>query len=129
MLTYNEDLDTGSEPAAAAFTVQVDGADGPTVSDVSVSGMQVTLTLATAVGVHGYQRDGELRGALIEPGAGRIGHRRVEPCRRGGDEQHDRHLHRPPLVGDDDCRRSIPWREGCGSVLFGALLYEPLTVF
>ena len=49
MLTYNEDLDTNSAPAADAYTVQVDGAAGPAVSSVSVSGATVTLTLAPAV--------------------------------------------------------------------------------
>ncbi len=48
-LTYAEDLDTNSVPAADAFEVDVDGADGPTVSSVAVSGNTVTLTLATEV--------------------------------------------------------------------------------
>ena len=49
VLTYGEDLDTGSVPAASAFVVDVVGADNPTVSGVAVDGNTVTLTLATAV--------------------------------------------------------------------------------
>ena len=44
-LTYDEPLDTGSTPAASAFTVRVAGT-ARTVSDVSVAGRAVTLTLA-----------------------------------------------------------------------------------
>ena len=47
-LAYDEALDGGSEPASGAFTVTVGGA-GRTVSDVSVSGSSVALTLDTAV--------------------------------------------------------------------------------
>ena len=48
VLTYAEDLDTGSTPAASAYAVTVDGtAAAP--SSVSVSGRTVTLTLAAAV--------------------------------------------------------------------------------
>ena len=47
VLTYNEDLDTNSEPAASDFTVTVAGTD-VTVSDVEVSGAEVTMTLGTA---------------------------------------------------------------------------------
>ena len=43
-LTYGEALDGGSEPALGDFTVTV-GGSGRTVSDVSVSGSVVTLTL------------------------------------------------------------------------------------
>ena len=46
-LTYGEALDTGSVPAAGAFTVRVAGATR-TVSSVSVAGSTVTLTLASA---------------------------------------------------------------------------------
>ena len=49
VLTYAEALDTGSEPAPGAYSVTVDGGAGPAVSNVSVSGDTVTLTLATAV--------------------------------------------------------------------------------
>ena len=51
VLTYDEDLDTGSEPPRDAFTVSVAG--GPralaTTDPVDVSGKAVTLTLADAV--------------------------------------------------------------------------------
>ena len=47
-LGYNEDLDTGSTPAASAYTVTVAGA-ARTVSGVNVSGRTVTLTLSSAV--------------------------------------------------------------------------------
>ena len=49
VLTYTEDLDTGSTPAASAYSVTVAGGAGPAVSNVSVSGRTVTLTLAAAV--------------------------------------------------------------------------------
>ncbi len=49
VLTYTEDLDTGSEPAPGAYSVTVDGGAGPAVTNVSVSGDTVTLTLAAAV--------------------------------------------------------------------------------
>ena len=48
VLTYNEDLDTSSEPAATAYTVTVAGSM-VNVTDVAVSGSTVTLTLASAV--------------------------------------------------------------------------------
>ena len=51
VLTYNEELDGSSAPATAAFTVVVDGSTSA-VSDVTVSGSLVTLTLAAAV-IHG----------------------------------------------------------------------------
>ena len=51
VLTYNEELDGVSVPATAAFTVVVDGSTSA-VSDVTVSGHLVTLTLAAAV-IHG----------------------------------------------------------------------------
>ena len=47
-LTYDEDLDGGSEPAPSAFTVTVDGASRG-VTGVSVDATKVTLTLASAV--------------------------------------------------------------------------------
>ena len=49
VLTYTEDLDTGSVPAPGAYSVTVAGGAGPAVSSVSVSGTTVTLTLAAAV--------------------------------------------------------------------------------
>ena len=48
VLTYDVALDATSVPAATAFTVTVEGA-AVSVSSVSVSGMAVTLGLATAV--------------------------------------------------------------------------------
>ena len=48
VLTHSEDLDTGSVPAASAYTVRVDG-NGTTPSSVSVGTRTVTLTLATPV--------------------------------------------------------------------------------
>ena len=50
VLTYHEDLNTGSVPAASAYSVVVDGGAGTAPSGVSVSGKAVTLTLASAVG-------------------------------------------------------------------------------
>ncbi len=47
-LAYRESLDGGSEPASGDFTVTV-GGSGRTVSDASVSGSVVTLTLNPAV--------------------------------------------------------------------------------
>ena len=47
-LAYDEDLDTGSEPAATAYTVTADGATH-TVNDVDIGGMTVTLTLSAPV--------------------------------------------------------------------------------
>ena len=47
-LTYDEDLDGGSEPAPSAFTVTVDGASRG-VTGVSVGDTKVLLTLASAV--------------------------------------------------------------------------------
>ena len=50
VLTFAEDLDPGSRPAASAFTVSVDGATGAAPSSVdTITGQQVTLTLASAV--------------------------------------------------------------------------------
>ena len=49
VLTHSEDLDTGSVPAAGAYTVKVDGDAGTNPSTVSVGTRTVTLTLATAV--------------------------------------------------------------------------------
>ena len=45
---YNEALDSGSRPGTARFAVTVDGTPG-TVSNVAISGSDVTLTLASAV--------------------------------------------------------------------------------
>ena len=47
-LTYDENLDAGSEPAPSAFTVTVDGASRG-VTGVAVDGTKVLLTLASAV--------------------------------------------------------------------------------
>ena len=49
VLTYNEALDDISTPANDAYTVEVDSSAGPAVTGVTISGMTVTLTLATAV--------------------------------------------------------------------------------
>ena len=51
VLTYNEALDTGSEPAGSAFTVKVGGTAVSLASSnpVAVSGRTATLTLAAAV--------------------------------------------------------------------------------
>ena len=49
VLPYDQDLDTGSTPAASAYSVQVDGDSGTAPTSVSVAGSTVTLTLATAV--------------------------------------------------------------------------------
>ena len=49
VLTYNEALDTSSEPATSAYSVSVAGGAGVAPSSVNVSGMTVTLTLGTAV--------------------------------------------------------------------------------
>ena len=48
-LTYDEALDSRSEPAASAYTVTVADSTATTVTDVEVSGSAVTLTLQTAV--------------------------------------------------------------------------------
>lgn len=48
VLTYNESLNTASVPAAIAFAVRVAGS-ARTVNTVAVSGVTVTLTLASAV--------------------------------------------------------------------------------
>ena len=60
-LTFDEALDEGSEPGAAAFSVTVDGASRA-VDAVSVSGSAVTLTLALC-GRVGRDGDGELHRA------------------------------------------------------------------
>ncbi len=49
VLTYNEALDTSSEPATSAYSVSVNSGAGAAPSSVDVSGMTVTLTLGTAV--------------------------------------------------------------------------------
>ena len=49
VITFSEALDTGSEPAASAFTVKVGGTAEGTPTDVSISGSTVTLTLAIAL--------------------------------------------------------------------------------
>ena len=49
VLTHSEDLDTGSVPAAIAYTVKVDGDAGTNPSAVSVGTRTVTLALATEI--------------------------------------------------------------------------------
>ena len=49
VITFSEALDTGSVPAASAFTVKVGGTAEGTPTDVSISGSTVTLTLAIAL--------------------------------------------------------------------------------
>ena len=49
VLTYNEDLDEGSEPATTAYSVSVNSGSGVAPSSVDVTGKKVTLTLGTAV--------------------------------------------------------------------------------
>ena len=52
VLTFDEALDTGSVPDVSAFTVWVDGSDGPDVTAVAIDSTdatQVRLTLAAAV--------------------------------------------------------------------------------
>ena len=49
VLTYAEDLDTGSTPATGAYAVKVAGGAGVEPSGVAVAARTVTLTLATAV--------------------------------------------------------------------------------
>ena len=71
-LTYGEALDTGSVPAASAFTVTVGGTD-QTPTTVSVDGMVVTLTLGTAVS----SSDSGIVVDYTKPGATRCGTRRA----------------------------------------------------
>ncbi len=49
VLTYAEDLDTGSVPAADAYSVTVGGGTAANPSSVGIGGNKVTLTLASAV--------------------------------------------------------------------------------
>ena len=49
VLTYDQDLDMSSTPAASQYTVKVDGGTGAAPTSVSVAGTTVTLTLASAV--------------------------------------------------------------------------------
>ena len=49
VLTYAEDLDTGSVPAPGQYEVKVDGGAAENPSNVSISGKKVTLTLASGV--------------------------------------------------------------------------------
>ena len=49
VITFSEALDTGSVPAAGAFTVKVGGTAEDAPTGVSISGAEVTLTLATAL--------------------------------------------------------------------------------
>ena len=48
VLTYNEALNGGSDPATSAYTVKVNGS-AVSISSVDVDGMTVAITLATAV--------------------------------------------------------------------------------
>ena len=48
-LTFDEDLDEGSVPAAAAFSVSIGGGAGASPANVLISGRVVTLRLASAV--------------------------------------------------------------------------------
>ncbi len=48
-LTYSEDLDTSSTPAATAFAVTVDSGTAASPSSVAIAGKVVTLTLGSAV--------------------------------------------------------------------------------
>ena len=57
-LTYSEALDVGSEPATSAFSVTVNG-NTRGVNGVAVAGRTVTLTLASADYIGGYD-NGEL---------------------------------------------------------------------
>jgi len=50
VLTYSEELDTGSVPATGDYGVAVDGGAETEPSSVKVSGRKVTLTLTDAVG-------------------------------------------------------------------------------
>ena len=49
VLTYNENLDTSSTPADAAYTIGVSDGTPPTVTGTTISGTMVTLTLSAAV--------------------------------------------------------------------------------
>lgn len=49
VLTYNEDLDSGSVPSRSAYSVSVNGDAGAEPSRVSISGTTVTLTLTDTV--------------------------------------------------------------------------------
>ena len=53
VLTYDEPLDETSAPDESRYTVNVDGGVGPAPVAVSISGSEVTLTLAAAVTVGG----------------------------------------------------------------------------
>lgn len=48
-LTYSEALDTGSVPASSAYVVKRNGSQAPTPLTVSISGVNVTITLPQAV--------------------------------------------------------------------------------
>ena len=72
-LIYNEALNEDSVPSKDNFTVTVNGAPA-TVSSVSVSGSEVTLTLESEVTSEGHG-DGELhlaRGCCCSPHSGRV---------------------------------------------------------
>ena len=49
VLTYDEDLDEASEPAASAYSVSINSGTGGAPSSVDVSGKTVTLALSTPV--------------------------------------------------------------------------------
>ena len=109
VLTYAEALDAGSTPAPGAYSVTVSGGADPAVSDVSVSGRTVTLTLATAV------TGGQAVTLTIhpgeQPGAGRIGPRCPGLRGRDGRRQQRRHGHA------DDFRRGAGRRDADGGRL------------
>ena len=106
VVTYDEALDTGSTPSAAAFTVHVAGGTAPAVSGVSVTGSTVTLALATAL-TDERRGDARLRragGARRAAGPGRVSRGVVHRC--VGDQRHRRagaaggHRHRGAGCGD-----------------------------
>ena len=93
VLTYNEALDEGSEPAAGAYAVKLAGAAGVAPSSAAVSGRTVTLTLAAAAG-HGqtvtlsYTVPTGTDAKPVRDGAGERGGGVQQP---GGDQQHPGH--------------------------------------
>ena len=53
VLSYSEDLDASSIPAASAFSISLNGEAGVSPSFVTINGQRVTLTLSTPVsGIH-----------------------------------------------------------------------------
>ena len=84
VLTFAEDVDTTSRPAASAFEVKVDGTGAAPSSVDTISGKTVTMTLATAV-TSGQTVTVSYTAPGHEPFAGRVGTRRAVLHRRGGD--------------------------------------------